>query len=64
LSARTKLNWMHGVGTGVVALMLGAVLESWLVFWLAWGGLLMLDVSSGNIRPERSSRGGRRRRRH
>lgn len=50
MSARTKLNMANMNAALLIGAVLGAITESWLVFFLATGVLILGDFHSGDIR--------------
>lgn len=50
MSARTKLNMANMNAALLIAAVLGAITESWLVFFLTTGVLIVGDFHSGDIR--------------
>ena len=56
MGARHKLNEAFVNGALIVAAIVGLLAESWLVFGLVFGGLFVLKLYSGDIRPHRQNR--------
>lgn len=56
MSARNKLNSMYTGALTMLAAFIGAVFQSWLVFAVALAVLVVMNLSSGNIRPSPSRR--------
>jgi len=50
MGARSKLNGAFLNGSLLLAGLIGGLTESWVVFWLALAGLLMANLTSGEIR--------------
>jgi hypothetical protein len=59
MSARHKLNVAAGNGILLIAGVSALLCQSWTVFWLLSGVLLLGAIASGSIRS--GKRGGRRR---
>lgn len=53
MSARDKLNAAYAAACAMIAALLGAVFQSWLVFALATLVLIALCLVNGTIRPRR-----------
>lgn len=51
MSARKKLNAAHGLGSLIVASLVGACADSVAVFLVTLVALLLADWAAGNIRP-------------
>ena len=56
MGARHKLNEAFVNGALIVAAIVGFLAESWLAFGLVFGGLFILKLYSGDIRPNRQNR--------
>lgn len=56
MSARRKLNRAYVNGSFIVAGIAGMATGSWVVFLVAAGILLTLNVANGEIRPPRGRR--------
>jgi hypothetical protein len=54
MNARTKLNAAYMTGSVVVAGVLGAVANSWLIFGIVLIVLIGINLSRGEIRPRQS----------
>lgn len=54
MGSRQKLNQLHLMGDVVLAGVVGAVVNSWLAFFVALAILVVLDVHAGAIRPNRN----------
>lgn len=50
-SARHKLNAAYAAGSLIVAALIGGAAQSAIVFWVALGALLCLNLVAGDIRP-------------
>jgi hypothetical protein len=50
-TARHKLNGAYFLGALLIAGLVGAMFESWTVFMIAAGVLIMSSVHDGDIRP-------------
>jgi hypothetical protein len=50
-TARHKLNGAYLLGALLIAGLVGAMFESWMVFMIAAGVLIVNSVHDGNIRP-------------
>jgi hypothetical protein len=50
MSARTKLNMVNMNAALLIGAVLGAITESWLVFFLTTGAMIVGDFHSGDIR--------------
>lgn len=53
MSARNKLNAAHGLGSLIVAALVGALADSIAVFLVTLAALLLADWAAGNIRPSK-----------
>ena len=56
LGARHKLNSIYFCGSVAVAGIIGAVADSWMVFFIAAGLLIAGSLSDGGIRPNKRRR--------
>ena len=63
VSARTKLNVAFINGAVLLAAVVGVIMASWSVFFIALVVFVMVSIFAGEIRPSRSNRRGRRGRR-
>ena len=54
MSARRKLNSAYAAGSLVVAALIGGAAQSAIVFWVALGALLVLNLIAGEIRPNKT----------
>jgi hypothetical protein len=52
LSARHKLNAVNATGAVLVAGLIGAFADSWLVFWIAFVVLIVAAFHTGDIRAD------------
>lgn len=59
LSARHKLNAASLSGSAIVALLIGALTDSWGAFWITFVILIACSMHSGEIRPSRRRFGDR-----
>ena len=50
-TARHKLNGAYLLGALLIAGLAGAMFESWMVFMIAAGVLIVTSIHDGNIRP-------------
>jgi hypothetical protein len=50
MSAKHKLNSANFLGALLIAGLIGGGAGSWTIFWIAFAGLLVADLMSGNIR--------------
>lgn len=57
MGSRQKLNKLHLMGDVVLAGVFGAVVNSWLAFFVALAVLVGLDVHTGAVRPRIATRG-------
>jgi len=62
MGARQRLNSLYLIVTLIVAALSGGALQSWSVFWLVLGALVVIFVHGGDIRP--NARRTHRHRRH
>jgi hypothetical protein len=51
MTARHKLNAAYAAGSMAVAALIGGAAQSAVVFWVALGALLFLNLLAGDIRP-------------
>jgi hypothetical protein len=56
VGAREKLNGVHLLGAIAIAGILGALAESWLVFFIAAAVLVAVEIHAGNVRLEKRRR--------
>lgn len=56
MGARKKLNAAHWNGNLIIAGLVGALTESWLVFVVGLAILIILDLYAGGIRPTKRDR--------
>ena len=53
MGAREKLNSAYVIGSLILAAVAGSIGGSWLVFFIAAGILLALNLHAGDIRPSK-----------
>jgi hypothetical protein len=53
MNARHKLNWAYVNGALVIAGVLGMLAKSWAVFWVSLVVVVIVQLGSGGICPER-----------
>lgn len=53
MNARNKLNIAYINGSLVFAVVIGLLMQSWVIFGVAMVGLLVGNVLMGDIRPKR-----------
>ena len=54
MTARHKLNAAYAAGSLVVAALIGGAAQSAIVFWVAFGAMLCLNLLAGDIRPTKT----------
>ena len=54
MTARHKLNAAYAAGSLLLAALIGGAAQSAIVFWVALGALLCLNLLAGDIRPTKT----------